>query len=184
MKEQLYFAGSGGQGILSVGKMFSEAIMLEGKEISYFPAYGSAVRGGTSNVTICVSDKPIACPVVIPGKVSTGMYFNQPSMDSFESYIQPGGNLLYNSSLISRVPVREDIHSYAVPANKIAQEVGSQKSVNMVMLGALLALTGICSCETMYHILDEVFSGPKKALAEVNRKAIKAGFEYMQTINS
>lgn len=184
MKEQLFFAGSGGQGILSVGKMFSEAIMEEGKEISYFPAYGSAVRGGTSNVTVCVSDKPIACPVVIPGRVSTGIYFNQLSMDSFESYIHSGGNLLYNSSLITRAPERQDIHCYGIPANKIAEEVGNEKSVNMVMLGALLALTGICSCETMYRILDEVFSGPKKKLAEVNRKAIKAGLDYMQTINS
>jgi|GEM_PF-1002498 len=180
MKELIFFAGSGGQGVLSAGKMFSEAVMEEGKQITYFPAYGSAVRGGTSNVTVCVSDRPIACPVVIPGKVSVGVYFNPDSMDAFESYILPGGTLLYNDSLIHRAPARSDIRYFHVPANRIAEESGSIKSVNMVMLGALLALTGICSCETMYRILDGVFTGPKKKLAEINRSAIKAGAEYMR----
>lgn len=180
MKEQMFFAGSGGQGVLSAGKMFSEAIMEEGKEITYFPAYGSAVRGGTSNVTVCVSDKPIACPVVIPGKVSTGVYFNQPSLDAFEDYIIPGGLLLYNSSLINRKPVREDIRIYEVPANALAEKAGSVKAVNMVMVGALLEITGICSCETMFRILDHVFTGAKAKLAVVNRNAIKAGMEYIR----
>lgn len=183
MREQLYFAGSGGQGILSTGKMFSEAIMREGREVTFFPAYGSAVRGGTSNVTICVSDVPIACPVVIPGKVSIGMYFNQPSLDVFEDYIQPGGILLYNVSLVERKPMRTDIRTYGIPANQIAEKVGSIKSVNMVMLGALLSLTGICGCETMYQILDDVFTGAKKSLAAVNRSAIKEGMDYMQNVN-
>lgn len=183
MKEQLYFAGSGGQGVLSAGKMFSEAIMNEGKQITYFPAYGSAVRGGTSNVTICVSDQPIACPVVIPGKVSIGVYFNQPSMDAFESYVAPGGILLYNSSLIAEPTKRTDLRLYSLPANQLAEQAGSVKSVNMVMLGALMQLTGICSCEAMYAILDEVFTGSKQKFAAVNRAAIKAGMDHMQGVH-
>jgi 2-oxoglutarate ferredoxin oxidoreductase subunit gamma len=180
MKELIFFAGSGGQGVLSAGKMFSEAVMEEGKQITYFPSYGSAVRGGTSNVTVCVSDSPIACPVVIPGKVSVGVYFNLESMDAFEDYVVPGGMLLYNESLVSRAPTRTDIRYFSVPANRIAESIGGIKSVNMVMLGALLALTGICNCETMYGILDELFVGSKKKFAEINRNALKAGMEYMR----
>ena len=180
MKEQLFFAGSGGQGVLSAGKMFAEAVMLEGKELTYFPAYGSAVRGGTSNVTVCVSDQPIACPVVIPGRVSVGVYFNLQSMDAFESYLKEDGLLVYNSTLIDRKPERTDVRAYAVPATALAEQCGSPKSVNMVMLGALMELTGICGAETMDHILDEVFTGSKAKLADVNKKAMRAGMDYVR----
>lgn len=182
MKEQIIMAGSGGQGVLSAGKMIAEAFMEEGKEITYFPTYGSAVRGGTSNVTITVSEKRIACPVAIPDRVTIGIIFNQESLDKYEPYLKAGALLLYNTSLIAKEPSRTDVRCCGVPANKLAEEAGSAKCVNMVMLGALIGLTGICNCETLYRLVDQVFTGTKVKLAAINRKAIKAGMTYIQSI--
>ena len=46
------FAGFGGQGILSAGKMAAEAALYEGKEVSWFPSYGPEMRGGTANCSV------------------------------------------------------------------------------------------------------------------------------------
>jgi Pyruvate/2-oxoacid:ferredoxin oxidoreductase gamma subunit len=54
------FAGFGGQGVLSMGLNLAQAAMLEGRYVTYLPAYGARVRGGTANCTISVSDEEIA----------------------------------------------------------------------------------------------------------------------------
>ena len=54
------FAGFGGQGILSAGKMAAEAALYEGKEVSWFPSYGPEMRGGTANCSVVFSDEGFA----------------------------------------------------------------------------------------------------------------------------
>jgi 2-oxoglutarate ferredoxin oxidoreductase subunit gamma len=59
---KLFFAGSGGQGILLMGQMITYAAMLEDKSATFLPSYGPEMRGGTANCTVVVSDKPVSCP--------------------------------------------------------------------------------------------------------------------------
>ena len=49
-------AGFGGQGILSMGLNLAEAAMREGRNVTYLPAYGAEVRGGTANCTVAIAD--------------------------------------------------------------------------------------------------------------------------------
>ena len=71
------FAGFGGQGILSAGKMAAEAALYEGKEVSWFPSYGPEMRGGTANCSVVISDAAIGSPVVNDADVV--ICLNQPS---------------------------------------------------------------------------------------------------------
>ena len=82
------FAGFGGQGILSAGKMAAEAALYEGKEVSWFPSYGPEMRGGTANCSVVISDEPIGSPVVNDADVV--ICLNQPSMEKFEKQLKPG----------------------------------------------------------------------------------------------
>ena len=56
MKEEIIIAGFGGQGVLSMGKILAYSGLMEGKEVTWMPAYGPEQRGGTANVTVIVSD--------------------------------------------------------------------------------------------------------------------------------
>ena len=80
------FAGFGGQGILSAGKMAAEAALYEGKEVSWFPSYGPEMRGGTANCSVVFSDEPIGSPVVNDADVV--ICLNQPSMEKFEKQLK------------------------------------------------------------------------------------------------
>ena len=64
MLEKVLFAGFGGQGMLLAGEFLAEAGMEEGKHVSWLPSYGPEMRGGTANCSVCVSDRPIASPVI------------------------------------------------------------------------------------------------------------------------
>ncbi|EJX02497.1 2-oxoglutarate oxidoreductase, gamma subunit, partial [gut metagenome] len=60
MKQEIIISGFGGQGVLSMGKILAYAALMEGKEVTWMPAYGPEQRGGTANVTVIISDEPIS----------------------------------------------------------------------------------------------------------------------------
>ena len=76
MKEEILISGFGGQGVLSIGKILAYAGIMEGKEVSWMPSYGPEQRGGTSNVTVIISDDPISSPIL--SEYGTVIALNQP----------------------------------------------------------------------------------------------------------
>ena len=107
MKEELIIAGFGGQGVLSMGKILAYAGVIQDLEVSWMPSYGPEMRGGTANVMVMLSDKPISSPVV--HEFDTAIILNQQSMDKFESMVKPGGALIYDKNGVANPPTRVDI---------------------------------------------------------------------------
>ena len=167
------FAGFGGQGVLSMGLNLAQAAMVEEKNVTYLPSYGAEVRGGTANCTVAVSDEDIASPVASSPEFIVVM--NKPSLFRFQNLIESGGVLFINSSLVDAETTRGDIEVIRVPANTIAEELGSPKAANMVMLGAFIKKSNLVSLETVIEELKSVL-GKKKSLIEINTKALKTGY--------
>ena len=112
MKEEIIIAGFGGQGVLSMGKILAYSGLMEGKEVTWMPAYGPEQRGGTANVTVIVSDEKISSPIL--SKYDAAIILNQPSLEKFESKVKPGGILIYDGYGIINPPTRKDIHIYRI----------------------------------------------------------------------
>jgi len=167
------FAGFGGQGVLSMGLNLAQAAMVEEKNVTYLPSYGAEVRGGTANCTVAVSDEDIASPVASSPEFIVVM--NKPSLFRFQNLIESGGVLFINSSLVDAETTRGDIEVIRVPANTIAEELGSPKAANMVMLGAFIKKSNLVSLETVIEELKNVLQ-KKKSLIEINTKALKTGY--------
>ena len=102
MKEEIIIAGFGGQGVLSMGKILAYSGLMEGKEVSWMPAYGPEQRGGTANVTVIVSDDKVSSPIL--SKYDTAIILNQPSLEKFENKVKPGGILIYDGYGIINPP--------------------------------------------------------------------------------
>ena len=166
-------AGFGGQGVLSMGLNLAEAAMLEGKNVTYLPAYGAEVRGGTANCTVAISDDEIASPVASSPEFVVAM--NQPSAVKFQHHIQSGGLFFINSSLVETDLVRGDIEIIHVPANKIADDLGNPRAANMIMLGAFTKKSGLVQLDSVKTALKRTLS-TKKKLIEINEKALEAGY--------
>ena len=170
------FAGSGGQGVLSMGYILAFAAMRDKMNVTYLPSYGAEVRGGTANCTVCVSDEEIASPVA--SSPDYAVVLNKPSMIKYQKLIKSGGILLINSSLVNGEPDREDIDIVKIPANKIALELGNERAVNMIMLGAFAARTGVTSLDSLIGGMTEVLKSKKAGLVKLNRAGIEKGAEY------
>lgn len=178
METKISIVGSGGQGILFMGRMISCASMLEGKEVTWFPSYGAEMRGGTANCTVVVSDEMIGSPVVHNPDML--IVFNNASLDKFQSKLKKKGILLYDVSLIKKPLLRNDIEVAAVPATKIAGSIGNTKSANMVMLGALMAKTSILQKSTIVNIFGNNSGSGKNYNGKANINAVLEGIKYIE----
>jgi len=171
--QEIIFAGFGGQGILSMGKFLAYAGLEENLNVSWLPSYGPEMRGGTANCSVIVSENPIGAPLVTDA--TTVVVMNRPSLDKFESHVVKGGLLIMDSDLVNREPERTDIEVIKIPAQRIAEEVGSKKIANMVLLGALVEKTKIVSMESLLKALKE---HGKEQFYELNKKALERGAEF------
>ena len=167
------FAGFGGQGVLSMGLNLTQAAMQEGRYVTYLPAYGAEVRGGTANCTVAISDEEISSPV------ASSPYFvvalNQPSMLRFQNTIQSGGVMFLNSTLIALPPGRGDIEVVSIPANAVAEKMGSLRSANMVILGAFVKKSRLVNLQSLIDGLIVALKGNQK-LISINEAALNAGY--------
>lgn len=175
MDMQMIIAGFGGQGVLLMGQLMAYAGMLDGREVSWMPAYGPEMRGGSANCSVVISDSPVGSPKVEDADVVIAM--NRPSMDLFEKNVVPGGVMLYNSSLIDVKPKRTDIACVPVPCSEIADELGNSRVANMVMLGALLERTRAFDVELLVEALRHKLGASKEKLIPLNREAMQKGMD-------
>ena len=175
MNKEMIFSGFGGQGVMLMGQIIAYAGMMEGQQVSWFPAYGPEMRGGTANCSVIIGDEPVGTPIVTEPGVIVAM--NLPSLDKFEPMLTAGGSLLINSSLIERGPHRRDVKSFLVPCNDIAKELGNLKVANMVMVGAIVAASGAVSIESVINILAKKIFKNKPQVMQLNEQAIRRGVE-------
>lgn len=177
-KKSLYanvtMAGFGGQGLMFIGKLLAYSAMKAGKHVTWMPSYGPAMRGGTANCTVVISDEEIGSPVITAPQALIIM--NNPSLEAFEPRLQPQGLLLLNTSMITRAVTRKDVETIPVRANEIAADAGEKRAANMVMLGAYAARTNIVSKEVILEGLKELF-GKKSAFLGANARAFEKGME-------
>ena len=172
--QRLKIAGFGGQGLLFLGRLLAEAGMRESRHVSWLPSYGPEMRGGTANCHVNISTTEISSPLVSTPNVLIAM--NKPSLDKFENEVVSGGLVLYDSSLIDHPPTRSDVEVLALPATEMADKLGSGKSANMVVLGALIGKTSLLEKEA---VVEAMRAMTKKAeLLDINIRAIEAGYEF------
>ena len=174
MRKDVMIAGFGGQGVLLGGNLLSYAAMEEGKNVSYFPAYGVEKRGGSATCTVVIADGAVGSPVV--GQPSVLVVLNQASLERFGAKVRPGGICIVNSSLVDFSALgRDDIRIIPVAMNEIAAELGDPRMVNMVALGAYAAATGAVAVASLAGALKDALPERNHKFIPANVKAIEAG---------
>ncbi|WP_053826703.1 2-oxoacid:acceptor oxidoreductase family protein [Lascolabacillus massiliensis] len=181
MLQEIVIAGFGGQGVLSMGKILAYSGIMEGKEVSWFPAYGPEQRGGTANVTVIISDEPISSPVV--NNYDVAIVLNQPSLDKFQDKVKPGGILIYDGYGINNKVQRTDINIYRINAMDESVKMENSKVFNMIILGGLLKISSMLKIENVMKGLKETLPERHHYLLPINEKAIIRGMEVVELEN-
>ncbi len=177
MYHDLLVSGFGGQGILAAGRLLAHAAMAENKHVTFLPSYGPIMRGGTANCTVVVSTKPIGSPVI--RSPQSAILMNTPSVSCFEKRVKAGGLILYDSDLVDETESkREDVNKVVIPANALAEEAGSGRVANMIMMGAFIEITDVVGIESAVGCLKEIVGERHLDLFQADERALLKGSEF------
>ncbi|HHT9154208.1 MAG TPA: 2-oxoacid:acceptor oxidoreductase family protein [Candidatus Tripitaka sp. YC43] len=178
MYTDLMVSGFGGQGVLIAGRLLSYAAMRENRYVTFFPAYGPIMRGGEAHCTVVISTKLIGSPVV--RNPLAAIVMNLPSLLSLEPRVKPGGLLIANADLADRSHSRrEDIKKVFVPANTIAEGIGSGRVASMVALGAYIEATRAVSLQSAISCLDKIITEKHREFLHLDEEALKRGATFV-----
>jgi len=172
MIERIIIAGSGGQGVMLLGKVIAEAAMRQNNQVTYLPAYGPEVRGGTSHCMVTISDREIGSPYIT--KADSLVILNNPSLERFKGKVKDNGLLILNSSL-AKTDAYAKVKILQFPFTDIAVKLGNIKVANMVALGCYLGAKKIIKLEDMLEVFKSMAPAGNLKILEVNELALKDG---------
>lgn len=176
MERNLMIAGFGGQGVMTMGKLLSQATCdATDYNVSFFPSYGAAMRGGTANCYVVISDDDIGAPVSY--SVDELVVFNAPSLKKFLGNLKAGGTLFINSTLVTDPIERDDIKIVEVPVTDMAiNQFQDPRVLNVIMLGAYVGATNAVDPEVIIKGIEHKFENKPKVIPK-NLEAFQAGLE-------
>lgn len=169
-------SGYGGQGVLTTGILIASMGHKSGHKVTWYPSYGTEMRGGTANCNVKLSDVEIGSPYCKNPDILLTM--NEPAIDKFESSLKSGGYLFVNASLTPPDRrYREDIHVVLVDVEALAKSVGNPKGGNIAMLGVLTFITGLFDREAACSAITNYFESKGKGkFNALNVAAFEAGY--------
>jgi 2-oxoglutarate ferredoxin oxidoreductase subunit gamma len=172
-RTEIRIAGFGGQGVVLAGVLLGTAAAVsDGRRAVQTQSYGAAARGGGARSEVVLSDDPIIYPRVTRPDIMVAM--SEEAMRKYGPDMRPGGLLCIDSDLVMNVN-RDDVRVIGVPVSNLAtQELGKTIVANLVMLGVLVAKTGLVSLAGMEAAIRE--NVPPKTI-DLNLRAFRRGLE-------
>lgn len=174
-RTEFRFAGFGGQGIISAGRIYGQAAVIhDGSHAVMTQSYGPEARGGACAAQVVVAEGEIDYPNVVRPDVVILM--SQEAYGTFGQDLRPGGLMLVDNDLVEHEP-RPDVRLVEVPATRLAEELGRKIVSNVVMLGALAAASAVVSRDAL---LAAVLSSVPPHTRDLNERAFEAGYRYVK----
>ncbi len=182
--------GVGGQGIILTADLLAKAAALAGYDVKKSEIHGMAQRGGSVTSQVRFGES-VASPIIQEGTADILVSFDKLEAVRNAGILAADGTALVNDLFLVPVtvssgqqPMIEDLDGRVrqafgrlvlVDAMKVAsEEVGNARTMNMVIAGSLSTLCPFDE-DVWLTAMEELLSGPKAKLLEVNRKAFGLG---------
>ena len=186
--KNVMIVGVGGQGSLLASKLLGRLLLTRGYDIKVSEVHGMSQRGGSVVTYVRFGDK-VYSPVIDKGQADFIVSFEELEAARWTEYLKPDGKIITNTQQISPMPVIIGAAEYpqdlleqmkaknldvdAIDALSLAEQAGSSKAVNIVLMGRLSKYFDIPASEWLSAIEASV---PAKFL-ELNKKAFQLGLE-------
>jgi len=188
MKSDIILAGVGGQGILSIAATIGMAALENNLHLKQSEVHGMSQRGGSVQSHLRISDKPISSDLIPVGQANIIISVEPMESLRYLNYLIIDGWVVTNSKPFLNIPdypeldkILDEIKSLKnhvlLDADKIAREIKSARSSNMVILGAASPFIDI-PYENMESGIRKIFGRKGEEIVNLNIDALKAGREF------
>lgn len=184
--KNIMIVGVGGQGTLLASKLLGRLLLGKGFDVKVSEVHGMSQRGGSVVTYVRWGDR-VCSPIIDKGQADCILSFELLEAARYTEYVKPGGRIIVNSQQVNPMPVITGMASYplglqekmkalgiqvdALDALSLAEEAGSSKAVNLVLMGRLARHFDFTKEEWLEAIEHSV---PPKFL-EMNKKAFTLG---------
>jgi len=190
MKSDIILAGVGGQGILSIAATIGMAALENDLHLKQSEVHGMSQRGGSVQSHLRISDKPISSDLIPVGQANIIISVEPMESLRYLNYLINDGWVVTNSRPFLNIPdypeldkVLDEIKSLKnhvlLDADKIAREIKSARSSNMVILGAASPFIDI-PYESLESGIRKIFGRKGEKIVNLNIDALKAGREFTE----
>ena len=190
MKTDIILAGVGGQGILSIAATIGMAALHNDLYLKQAEVHGMSQRGGAVQSNMRISDKQIASDLIPMGGADIILSVEPMESLRYLPYLKKDGWLVTNTTPFVNIPdypeidevlaeIKKQKNFIAVDADKIAADIGSRRSSNIVMLGAATPFFSI-SFESFEEGIRQIFARKGEEIINVNLEALRAGRDFSE----
>ena len=172
-QKEILITGFGGQGIVLAGQILGKAASLgDHKESTLTQSYGPEARGGACSAQVIISEATIHYPYVRNPDVLVCM--SQGGFDKYAAMIEEEGTLIIDQDLVQPFEVK-GADFFAIPATRMAEELGRKMMANIVMLGFFTAVTNAMTVESAR---EAVTGSVPKGTEKLNLAAFNKGHDF------
>lgn len=176
-RQEIIISGSGGQGVVLGGIILAEAAAIYSDlNATHNQSYGPEARGGASKSEVIISEGAIHYPEIEHPDVLVAL--TQEAMKKYGDTLKPNGTLIADCGMAIDEKLRDKFQVHSLPIMETtAKKVGNEVAINMVTLGALVAITKVVSRNALE---SAVMARIPKGTEELNRKALAQGFALVE----
>lgn len=168
------FSGYGGQGIILSSYIVGKAVSIfDGKSATMTQAYGPEARGGACSSQVVIDEEKVDYPLVDDAEILVAL--SQEGYDKFFHILNEDGILFYDNDLVTELKSHNNIIEKAIPATRIAEDMGKKIVANIVMLGYVTAQADFVTPEAMEA---SIRGSVPQEYVDLNVKAFLTGYKY------
>jgi 2-oxoglutarate ferredoxin oxidoreductase subunit gamma len=166
----------GGQGIITLAFILGQACLFHGKNATQTQSYGPEARGSVCRSEVIIAEEEIDYPWVVQPDILVAM--SQDAYNRYRTDVKTDGIIIIDPDLVTLIIPDPAITLYRVQATKTASFVlGNAMVANVVMFGALTAITKVIDCEAAQKSIVKRWPN----YAKLNTKAFRKGMELGTT---
>ena len=167
---EIRIGGTGGQGLILCAKMLADALCANGKRVAQSQTYEPTSRGGFCNSDLVISSGEVDFPLATA--VDYLVLLDHLAIKPSWPLLKPGALVIADTRLCPELP-KGNYRAHHLPLSRTAIDLGSERVANIVALGALAALSGVCGRKALEQA---VRAETPKSFLDLNLDALAAGY--------
>ena len=179
-KNDLIFriAGSGGEGVISVGDLITQACARVGLDVYTFKTFPAEIKGGYAMYQVRAGINRIYNQ---GDTFDVFCVFSGEAFDLNHSRVKPGTALVYDSTADFEPDIPEGVHAYPIPLTQAAKALGNPRAKNTIALGSLSRLFNVPEA-SLREVIATKFRKKGHEVIEANLEAFERGWELANAL--